>query len=487
MSNVPRHVWVVDPQPDHAALQREALELAFPHLRVETFAALPNRDAESPDLIVIDQESHGVERLASESMPGAAQPVIWLTHEERSANELRGLVLDKRNSGMFFDTLVAAVGRALDGSSVSTVATQPSMQPDSNGGPAQTAAVASLLSEARHSLEDLQRINQLLAQRFSAQMMEARLASAQSAVLHRTTGVLLRLERLLDRPQRARFETLPLDTWLALRSSTWSVLLGASAPSLTIDVDTGPWVRFMPAAIGNLLDELLTWFAHKGTLAPEVRTSCSYIDQSYVELHQGASLGCYARLEVRSSSWSETSDLPEALANTAVALARAHGGYAEIAAERVVLLLPQVPQKKGSTSPTVLLVDSGCNWLSEFSAALRGLGIEVAICASNAAAEALLSAGCRYDLVLFDQDHPKQGEGSAPDSQHPDAGSQSAVASMRRLMTADPMARCLCLTPNLSPSALHEMMAAGMYGYCPKTLAPRLVSSWLHPMLVPLR
>jgi DNA-binding NtrC family response regulator len=146
---------------------------------------------------------------------------------------------------------------------------------------------------------------------------------------------------------------------------------------------------------------------------------------------------------------------------------RGHGGYAEIEAGRIALMLPlAVPSLAVSVRPRVLISAADGDWVLAITSALRSSGIDVATCSSSAAAEGLLSAGCRYSAVLFDVDE-----------------AHSAAAIAQRLRAADPHVHCICVTPNLRVQALRDLMSAGALGYCPRWLSPTIVSSWLCPML----
>lgn len=467
MSNVLQHVWVVDSQPDHAALQREALELAFPQLRVETFTTLPADREIRPDVIVIDQAGQDLDQRSLQPNGESGQSLIWVARNGRAPSPGNAVTLDKQDGGMFFEALIAAVAHALDASSATSHVGLLLVEPESDDVLARPAAIASLLAAARHSLDDLYRVHQLIAHRFDPEQMEGRLSQAQEVALRRTRGALTRLDALLESSRETRVESLPLDSWLALRSNTWPVFLGSSAPELTINTDGGPCVRLVPLVLGHLLDDLLLWFARHAAGAPRLSTSVCYLDQDYLARHPGATAGRYACLELRARQPLATRSPSPTLTHSAIALMRGHGGYAEIEAGRIALMLPlAVPSLAVPVRPRVLIGAADGDWVLAITSALRSSGIDVATCSSSAAAESLLAAGCRYRAVLFDLDE-----------------AHSAAGIVQRLRAADPHVHCICVTPNLRIETLRDLMSAGALGYCPRWLSPTIVSSWLCPVL----
>ncbi len=491
---LPRRVLVIDEQPDHFVLMREALESSEP-----PFEVIDETGSDPPSVIVVSlstERKHAFEVLGRVESEVGSLPIVAVSDgEDRwSVSELggshTGLLLDKRAGLGFLGELPEVVQRAYrsaqlasrDKSRMEGVITDDdaeqndaSMSRMHEGSAILAGSLALTLSEV---LRGLGPAGALVGERGAADPVLGKYLESLRKTVYRAEAVARRIANICGvsegrfRRRRLRPEALPI-----LRERVWREW-AFDGPVLDVEGDDkAPAIDVSPSLMGTALDALVRQAIIDAGKHGRVLISIdrAIFDDQVARRHRGARSGRYALIrivawqeegqddagEIRSA---ETSRPRETASELAMVAAKAHGGYVVTTSDPVPPMISKVeiflPAARSRVSlgaaeqrkSSVLVVDDEQQIRKIAGGYLDAAGFDVDFAESGVAAVEKYRKGFRYDLVLLDMRMEPVG----------------GLETYRRLLEVDPGIAVVITSGQVPRRDLEDALALGAFGFLPK-------------------
>ncbi len=508
-------VLLLEPQPDHAEIVREALELAWPGVDVRESPEDADAFASARfDLVVCStallDEAQRWLILAADRELTLPPPVVLIADGDHPARPLAGAhvaaVLDKRNAQGFLERLTRAASSAV---AAATNGPPPPVRPPApaardaepeaavaapesseeliaargyDGGaleepPAvRDPRVEALASDLARALVDFLAhaapLSEIASRRAAHDPVLKRYMDGVAGELSRARGMASRLARLLGEPERMLRRPMRAADMVTLRADAWRGWL-PDETALRVAADPDPVITVDPESLGPALDDLLLALVPTGDgpCRLDVSVERAEIGPAFALDHPGARPGRYACVRL-AAAWGhvpriEPVSLPalpeDPELQKALAAAKRHGGYLDLGQDPVRGVLETadlyLPEAEGAmaslpwvTRVNILLVDDDPSVRETLAALLDGVGWRTVGVGSGKEAVALYEAGCRYDIVLLDLLMP----------------GLSGAETFRAVRSLDPAARIVILSGSRPAPTLRRLMAEGVLGFLAK-------------------
>lgn len=381
-------VLLLEPQPDHAEIVREALELAWPGVDVRGGPEDVGTSADIEfDLVVcstavLDQAQNWLARVADRDL-APPPPVVLIADGEHPAQPLSGVhvaaVLDKRNARGFLARLTHAASSAVAGAANGEPAAAapappaPRAPPEGPSGPAvereavteadeeliaargydggtleeppaardpRTEALAADLARTLADfLAHAAPLSEIASRRAAHDPVLKRYMDGLAGELIRARGIAARLARLLGEPERALRRPMRAADVVTLRADAWRGWL-PDETALRVATDLDPVVTIDLESVAPALDDLLQALVppHEGPCRVDVVVERTELGRAFAGSHPGARPGRYACVRL-AAAWghvprNEPVSLPslpdDPALQKALAVAKAHGGYLDL-------------------------------------------------------------------------------------------------------------------------------------------------------------
>ncbi|UCF68120.1 MAG: response regulator [Acidobacteriota bacterium] len=488
---MPGRILLLEAQPDHAELIRDALEHAFPGVTVLRAEDASSASESAPEVILLALDTDPeptiglLERLTCRQPPpsivvlqgaGDRWPIELL-------DQLPGAeVLDKRAGASFLAAIPQAVRRArrrrLRHLAAGHAGFAPAARPSSRPGVRSREVAAAWRQTPTQSLDRLARwLARHLTQRIEhklhavestiallASRADEALASTWRTQLRQATRGARQLAELTHVGRTGESTVLlPAGALISLRAPAWRYWLGR-AQSMELEIDPrAPWLRVRLPLLGGLIDRCFEAMCSIAGVGGTVR----------VVLEPRASSagvpGIRLQLTARGESPGRSPSACGRLLLLTQLAAEIHGGAAHWDGERRELTL-DLRALAGHTPTTfdtqatgcrILVVDDDPHLCRVAERSLERCGFCVTTAEDGLEAVSLYEAGCRYELVLLDLNMPRMNGWQA----------------FRRMRLLDPTLRAVLSSGTVDGAALRGLMGEGLVGFLPKPLGDRSLNA----------